>query len=205
MGGNDNNSANNNNALRVLQSNVWLDATRVKGGLALTVDAILRLKADVVSLVEVKNLLGGDFVSRLKKELWERGGIAYYDGSIPGNYHAAAPDMAILLIYPITDEAVVHRTGKNCIVRSIIDVNGRPPLAVYLVHLEYHSYSCYLPRGYSSNSRRFPGWSKLTKKNNKNTVSSSSSYYCWSSFWSRWRWCGKCCSERHRWRSNHSQ
>ncbi|CAB9500326.1 Endonuclease Exonuclease phosphatase [Seminavis robusta] len=150
--------------LKCLQFNVWLDATRVREGLELTADAIIDSKADIVSLIEVKNFTG-DFVGRLKKALKARG-VDFY-GSFAGNPFKLSmdADTAILSRYPITEQTVVYRTLENCIVRSIVQVNHHHqdnktplPVAVYSVHLEYRSYTCYLPRGYNSFSWNFPGW-----------------------------------------------
>mmetsp|Transcript_7529 Transcript_7529/g.15085 ORF Transcript_7529/g.15085 Transcript_7529/m.15085 type:complete len:399 (-) Transcript_7529:1794-2990(-) len=152
--------------LRALQFNVWLDGARVRDGLSLIANAIIDSEADVVSLVEVKNLKG-DFVERLKRKLKERG-VLYY-GTFQGNPRKFGldADTAILSRFPITEESVIYRTRENCIVRSLIDLssdddNSTPHiLAVYSVHLEYRCYSCYLPRGYNSYSNQFPGWSMI--------------------------------------------
>lgn len=156
--------------LRALQFNVWLDGARVRDGLSLIANAIIDSEADVVSLVEVKNLKG-DFVERLKRKLQERG-VLYY-GTFQGNPRKFGldADTAILSRFPVTEERVIYRTKENCIVRSLIDLssddgNSAPRiLAVYSVHLEYRCYSCYLPRGYNSNSHQFPGWGMI--KNSK--------------------------------------
>jgi endonuclease/exonuclease/phosphatase family metal-dependent hydrolase len=149
---------------------VWLDAVRVEDGLGLTASAIIDSEADIVSLVEVKNLRG-DFVERLKRRLRERG-VAYH-GSFPGDPRrfGADADTAVISRYPVTEQRIVCRTRENCIVRSMIDLRRGADgggggdqcsaLAVYSVHLECRCCSCYLPRGYRSNSDRFPGWGKI--------------------------------------------
>lgn len=148
--------------LRALQFNVWLDATRVKDGLSLVANTIIESEADIVSLVEVKNLRG-DFVEQLKKKLKERN-VVYY-GTFPGNAlkFGLDADTAILSRYPVTEQRIVYRTRENCIVRSMIDYETLGVLAVYSVHLEYRSYSCYLPRGYNSHGDLFPGWGMIGK------------------------------------------
>lgn len=136
--------------LRALQFNVWLDGTRVRDGLSLIANTIIESDADIISLVEVKNLRG-DFVQKLKKKLEERG-VVYY-GSFVGNPRKFGldADTCILSRYPVTQEKVVYRTRENCIVRSMIHLDGDSndggnTVAVYSVHLEYRCYSCYLPR-----------------------------------------------------------
>jgi endonuclease/exonuclease/phosphatase family metal-dependent hydrolase len=150
--------------IRALQFNVWLDATKVSGGLELTARNILDSKADIVSLNEVKNFWGKDFVTSLQQELERQQPSTKWYGKFPGNPRKFSldADTAIISKYPVLDERVVYRTLENSIVRSIIQVQpGRPPIAVYSVHLEYRAYSCYLPRGYSSNSQSYPGWNPL--------------------------------------------
>ena len=151
-------------SLRALQFNVWLDATKVRDGITQTADIILDSQADIVSLIEVKNFLGEDFVERLKRRIHERseGRVQYY-GSFAGNPMKLSfdADAAIISKHPIVDQTIVFRTRENCIVRSLVQIDDQTTMAVYSVHLEYRYYTCYLPRGYSSNSDLFPGWSKL--------------------------------------------
>ena len=94
----------NRKEIRALQFNVWLDGTRVPGGIGLIADTILQSKADIVSLVEVKNLLG-DFVDKLQKELnQQRSSPAdHYYGQFAGNPHKFGfdADTAILSKFPI--------------------------------------------------------------------------------------------------------
>lgn len=192
--------------LRALQLNVWLDATKVQGGLELTASTILDSDADIVSLNEVKNFWGHDFVTNLKEELFrqqqerqqkeERSGQTNsrqkWYGNFPGNPHKLSldADTAIISRYPVLEEQVVYRTLEHSIVRSLIEpCPNRPPLAVYSVHLEYRAYSCYLPRGYNSHSMNFPGWNPILPRQQQQDLSpsicSSStatlSYFFWNS------------------------
>jgi endonuclease/exonuclease/phosphatase family metal-dependent hydrolase len=165
------------NQLRALQLNVWLDATKVKGGLELTAKTILDSKADIVSLNEVKNFWGKDFVGNLKAELEQQesknGNLSsQWYGNFPGNPRKLSlhADTAIISRYPVLDEIVVYRTPENSIVRSLIQISThQPPIAAYSVHLEYRAYSCYLPRGYNSHSQNFPGWTPIRKIQNTNS------------------------------------
>lgn len=172
--------------VKALQFNVWLDATKVKGGLELTASTILDSEADIVSLNEVKNFWGKDFVANLKEELYrqqqhqqERQEMDHnpqqqWYGNFPGNPRKLSldADTAIISKYPIVDEQVVHRTIENCIVRSLVQISPqRPPVAVYSVHLEYRAYSCYLPRGYNSHSTTFPGWNPILRLQKESTTS----------------------------------
>ncbi|KAG7373417.1 endonuclease/exonuclease/phosphatase family protein [Nitzschia inconspicua] len=182
--------------LRALQFNVWLDATKVKDGLELTASAILDSNADVVSLNEVKNFWGNDFVSNLKKELHyqqeeretqgESQKYSQWYGNFPGNPHKLHidADTAIISRYPVLEELVVHRTPGNSIVRSLIEMSPcQPPVVVYSVHLEYRAYSCYLPRGYNSHSASFPGWNPvLARQQRKADSSDSTTFWASSSF-----------------------
>ncbi|KAG7340725.1 endonuclease/exonuclease/phosphatase family protein [Nitzschia inconspicua] len=181
--------------LRALQFNVWLDATKVKDGLELTASAILDSNADVVSLNEVKNFWGNDFVSNLKKELHyqqeerEKQGesqkYSQWYGNFPGNPHKLHidADTAIISRYPVLEELVVYRTPENSIVRSLIEMSPRqPPVVVYSVHLEYRAYSCYLPRGYNSHSASFPGWNPVLAWQQRKADSADTTFWASPSF-----------------------
>ena len=164
--------------IRALQFNVWLDATKVKGGLELTASTILNSQADIVSLNEVKNFWGQDFIGNLKTELEKQSpSKTQWYGNFPGNPRKLSlhADTAIISKYPIVDERVVYRTLENSIVRSLIQISTTSTIAVYSVHLEYRSYSCYLPRGYNSQSPHFPGWNPITKTKDAEEESASSS------------------------------
>jgi len=205
--------------LRALQFNVWLDASQAaatredEDGVRQVARTVLETDADVISLAEVKNRYGRDFVGRLKRELlaeqqrqqqqqrhsssettaWQH--TEYY-GSFVGNSMKMGTDadVAILSKYPVVEQRIVYRTRENCIVRSLLELpspsaedtdaaaSPSPPppllLAVYSMHLEYRYYSCYLPRGYCSNSHQFPGWAAVTESQQKlQMLTSSMSWY----------------------------
>ncbi len=150
------------NELRALSFNVWIYGTKVPGGLELVADAIIDSQADVVTLVEVADGKG-KFVEDLKAELAIRG-VTYY-GSVLGSVEidgtkTPMADTAIISRWPILEETMVWRTDENCVVRSLIDKDGKT-VVVYGTHLEYRYYTCYLPRGYTNGGKLYPGWKMI--------------------------------------------
>lgn len=121
--------------IKVLQLNVWQDATQVRGAFQAIVDEIAAHSPDVVTLCEVRDYRGTHFTDSLCRSLAGRG-LCYYT--------CPSKDGGILSRYPIIESAGLDSVSIN---RAVIDVKGRR-MAVFAVHLDYTHYACYLPRGY---------------------------------------------------------
>ncbi len=138
------------NQVRALSFNVWIYGTKVKGGFDLVADTIIETSADIVTLVEVQDK-GRSFVGDLVSELADRG-VTYY-----GSLQESPSDTAVISRWPIIEETLLYKDGKNCVVRSLIDKNGET-LVVYGAHLYYKYYTTYLPRGYAGDGDIYPDW-----------------------------------------------
>lgn len=122
-------------SLKVLQLNVWQDATQVPGAFQALVGEIAGQQPDVVTLCEVRDYHGVNFTDSLCRHLRQQG-LTYHT--------CPSKDGGILSRYPIIESAPLDSVSIN---RAVIDVNG-VQVAVYSVHLDYTHYACYLPRGY---------------------------------------------------------
>lgn len=130
---------------RLLQLNIWYDATEVAGAFEALVDRIAEIDAEVVSLCEVTDR-NGPTLDRLLRALEERG-QRWYGAS--GHYDGVqGTDVCVLSKYPIREamnDLATVSGGVDMKVR--IDVDGYDVL-LYTTHLDYTHYACYLPRGY---------------------------------------------------------
>lgn len=139
--------------LRVLQLNIWMDATSVPGAFDGLVDEIARLDVDLVALCEVSNH-DGQTVDRLVAALQGRGQTWFGAGE---SYQGTqGTDVCVLSKHPIKEV----RTGLSSISGGVdmkvrIDFEGYDVL-LYPSHLDYTHYACYLPRGYDGVT-----WQKL--------------------------------------------
>ncbi len=135
--------------VRVLQFNVWQEGTVVKNGFRAIVIEILRTKADLVAISEVRNYKDRDFGESLAKALREKGETFYsgksYDSGIISKY----PIEKYYELYPCKDD-------HGSITKAIINVKGRR-VAFYSAHLDYLNCSYYLVRSYSGTT-----WKKLS-------------------------------------------
>ncbi len=131
--------------LRILQLNIWGDATVVEGAFEGLVDELARLDAEIVSLCEVSNH-DGVTVDRLVEALRGRGqtwyGAGYRKTGVQGT------DVCVLSRYPITEAVTGLATISGGVDMKVrIDVDGCEVL-LYPAHLDYTHYASYLPRGY---------------------------------------------------------
>jgi endonuclease/exonuclease/phosphatase family metal-dependent hydrolase len=138
--------------LKVLQLNVWENATRVEGGEQGLIDVVDRTDADVVLLCE---LYEGEnetpLTQRLIDELGKRGKTYYADGcrlpvGILSKYRPEVVESSLPTPEELDDRPVL---------KAHIRVNGRT-VAVYSTHLDAGNYAPYLSRGYSSTT-----WTKM--------------------------------------------
>ncbi len=132
--------------ITVLQWNVWQEGTKVKGGYDAIVNELVRLKPDFVTLSEVRNYHGVDFIAKLRASLAERG-ETYYG--------FRTEDSGLLSRHPITDSVTVFPLNNDhgSIYRLRAEVNGRK-IAVYTAHLDYLDDAYYNVRGYDGSTWR---------------------------------------------------
>lgn len=128
-------NADTGKQLKVLQLNVWQDATQVDGAFEAIADEVAAHRPDIVTLCEVRDYHGIHFTDSLCRSLRGKG-LLYYT--------CPSKDGGILSRYPIVESGALDSVSIN---RAVIDVEGRQ-MAVYAVHLDYTHYACYLPRGY---------------------------------------------------------
>lgn len=128
-------SGGNNYRLKVLQLNIWQDATQVDGAYDAVVGEIAAHQPDVVTFCEVRNYNEVKFTERLCRSLKEKGLIYYTFDCLDGG---------IISKYPVLESSILETTTIN---RAVIQV-GSLKIAVYAAHLDYTHYACYLPRGY---------------------------------------------------------
>lgn len=131
--------------LRVLQLNIWCDATVVPGAFEALVDEIARLDVHIVALCEVNNRDG--VTSERLVEALKRRGQTWHGASGRCN-GIQGTDVCVLSKYPIEEIT----TGLSTVMGGVdmkvrIDVEGYDVL-LYPAHLDYTHYACYLPRGY---------------------------------------------------------
>lgn len=130
--------------ISLLQWNVWQEGTQVDGGYAAIVNEIVRLRPDFITLSEVRNYHGTDFIRRLCTDL------AIRDEPY---YGFASYDSGILSRYPINDSLTVYpcRDDHGSIYRLGCRVEGRR-VAVYTAHLDYLDCAYYNVRGYDGST-----------------------------------------------------
>lgn len=130
--------------ITVLQWNVWQEGTQVDGGYAAIVNEIVRLRPDFITLSEVRNYRGTDFIGRLCADLAIRGERYYGFPSY---------DSGILSRYPVDDSLTVWpcRDDHGSIYRLRCRVGGRR-VAVYTAHLDYLDDAYYNVRGYDGST-----------------------------------------------------
>ena len=128
-------NADTGKQLKVLQLNVWQDATQVDGAFEAIADEVAAHRPDIVTLCEVRDYHGVHFTDSLCRSLRGKG-LLYYT--------CPSKDGGILSRYPIVESGALDSVSIN---RAVIDVEGRQ-MAVYAVHLDYTHYACDVPRGY---------------------------------------------------------
>ncbi|WP_321279546.1 endonuclease/exonuclease/phosphatase family protein [Marinifilum fragile] len=134
--------------LRVLQFNIWQEGTQVEGGYDAIINEIIRTKADLIALSEVRNYNDTNLSERLVASLKKKG-FEYYS--------LKSQDSGILSRYPITFQEALYpvKDDRGSVYKALIDVNG-VKVAFYSAHLDYRNCALYLPRGYDGSS-----WEKL--------------------------------------------
>lgn len=130
--------------LTVLQWNVWQEGTRVPGGYEAIVSELARLRPDFVTLSEVRNYGGADFIARLCRSLAARG-LTYHG--------VRTDDSGILSRHALRDTATVYplRDDHGSIYRIRAEACGRT-FSVYTAHLDYLDDAYYNVRGYDGST-----------------------------------------------------
>ncbi|WP_321295492.1 endonuclease/exonuclease/phosphatase family protein [Marinifilum fragile] len=85
--------------LRVLQFNIWQEGTQVEGGYDAIINEIIRTKADLIALSEVRNYNDTNLSERLVASLKKKG-FEYYS--------LKSQDSGILSRYPITFQEALY-------------------------------------------------------------------------------------------------
>lgn len=134
--------------ISVMQLNIWHEGTMVKNGFEGIVDNIINTSPDMVTINEINNHEGVDFIPRLLEALENREYI--YNGM-------SSNRIGIISKYPITEQHNIFpiENEHGSILKARIDVNGKT-VVLYSGHLHYQHYSCYLPRGYNGST-----WEKM--------------------------------------------
>lgn len=131
--------------LRLLQLNIWCDATVVPGAFEALADEIVHTDAQIVALCEVNNR-DGVMSERLVEALKRRGQNWYGASGLCNGVQGS--DVCVLSRYPITEVVNGFSTVRGGIDMKVrIDAGGYDVL-LYPAHLDYTHYACYLPRGY---------------------------------------------------------
>lgn len=130
--------------LKVLQFNIWQEGTVVPGGFDAIIDEVIRTKADLITLSEVRNYKGTSLDKRLVEALKAKGYTFYSERS---------EDTGILSRYPIVQQWDFFpvKDDKGSITKALINVDG-VEVALYSAHLDYRNCSLYLPRGYDGST-----------------------------------------------------
>ena len=130
-------------SLKVMQLNIWGETTQVPNGFEGLVDEICSIQPDLLTLSEVRNYHGINFMERLVEALKEKQLVYYADSSV---------STGILSKYPIEQQHYVYPYGNDhgSVLKAVINVKGRR-MVLYSAHLDYLNYACLLPRGYDPN------------------------------------------------------
>ncbi len=139
----------NGRELKVLQFNIWQEGTIVKGGFNAIIDEIIRTKADLVALSEVRNYQNTDLSQRIVKALAEKGQTFYGQKS---------QDTGIVSRFPIIKQTALFpvKNDRGSITKAIINMNGIR-IAFYSAHLDYRNCSYYMVRQYCGST-----WKRLS-------------------------------------------
>lgn len=134
--------------MKVLQLNVWVNASRVEGGEQGLAGVVDRTEADVVLLCE---LYGGEketpLTQKLVDELGRRGKTYYADGcGLPVGILSKYRPEAVASFRPTPEEQ-----DDAPVLKAHIRVNGRT-VTLYSLHLDHRNYAPYLSRGYRADT-----------------------------------------------------
>jgi hypothetical protein len=125
--------------LKVLQLNVWMQATMLPNAAQGVIDIIDQTDPDVVFLCELNPQTEPPFIQSVAEELRSRGKNYYAD-----THHASN---GILSKYELFNDSVPNPNLEYAI-KSSIQVNDRT-VVLYSAHLDAGNYAAYLTRGYS--------------------------------------------------------
>ncbi|KAA6351450.1 hypothetical protein EZS27_001259 [termite gut metagenome] len=125
--------------LKVLQLNVWMQATMLPNAAQGVIDIIDQTDPDVVFLCELNAGTEPPFTNYLAEELRSRGKNYYADTHHAGN--------GILSKYELVNDPEPN-LNLTYAVKSSIKVNNRT-VVLYSAHLDAGNYAAYLTRGYS--------------------------------------------------------
>lgn len=134
--------------IKVLQFNIWQEGTVIEDGLTGIVDNIVALDPDLVTLSEVRNYQGVDFIARLTEELAKKGKTYYGKRS---------DDTGLLSKHEIVSHEIVSplKDDHGSVIKIVVQAGNRQ-IALYSGHLDWLHCSSYLVRGYDGSS-----WTKL--------------------------------------------
>jgi endonuclease/exonuclease/phosphatase family metal-dependent hydrolase len=137
------NSLAQEKSFKVFQLNIWHEGNFVPKGYEAIIDELIDKDADVILLSEVNNKNGVDFVSKLLKDLKQKG-LSYYGIS---SEHSV--DVATLSKFPILEQNTLYEIEKclGQVLKTKIRIHNHT-IIFYSLHLDYTNYACYLPRGY---------------------------------------------------------
>ncbi|MFA6768659.1 MAG: endonuclease/exonuclease/phosphatase family protein, partial [Parabacteroides sp.] len=130
--------------LRVLQFNIWQEGTVVKGGFYAIIREIIRTKADLITLSEVRNYNNSRLDQRLIEAMKAKGYKYYAEKSTDSGILSRFPIKQQWNFFPVNDD-------HGSITKALIDVNGTEVI-LYSAHLDYRNCSIYLPRGYDGST-----------------------------------------------------
>ena len=122
--------------LKVMTLNSWFQCTTLTNGREALVKTFTELSPDVIFLCELRDSV---FVENLKASLKENG-LTYYGQFVN-------VDEAILSKYPLK-ETKNQFTKEQFGAKATIEVAGQE-IVLYSLHLDWRSYECYMPRGFS--------------------------------------------------------
>lgn len=148
----------------VLQWNIWQEGTQVEGGYEAIVNELVRLRPDFVTLSEVRNYHGRDFIARLCASLSRRG-LRYYG--------FRSDDTGLLSAHPIARFDTVHalRNDHGSVYKLESEIYGRK-IALYTAHLDYLNDTYYEVRGYDGNTwREMPPLTDTAEIRRRNNLS----------------------------------
>jgi endonuclease/exonuclease/phosphatase family metal-dependent hydrolase len=130
--------------LKVLQYNIWQEGTVVEGGFDAIINEIIRTKADLITLSEVRNYNNSSLDKRLVEALAAKGHRYYAEKSLDTGLLSRFPINQQWDFFPVKDD-------HGSITKALIDVQGTE-VVLYSAHLDYRNCSLYLPRGYDGST-----------------------------------------------------
>ena len=145
LGGENNLQAKN---LKVLQINIWQEGTMVNDGFNILVNQIVDLDPDLVTLSEVRNYNGQDFITHLTAALKQKGKTYYGQHSLSTGIISKYKISAQEIVFPLVND-------RGSVLKAYIQVEKKQ-IVLYSAHLDWLNYACYLPRGYDGTT-----WKKL--------------------------------------------